>query len=124
MMKKYNIVLVIICLFTFPVACGNKLDLGAFDKAKWQADANGCSSVRNTMLEELEEVKPKLLGLYQKAIIKVLGQPEEQELYKRSQTYYIYWLDPMEGCTAPSEKPRKLEVRFTALGIANEINIR
>mgnify|MGYP000962753371 CR=1 FL=1 len=124
MFNNKSIVLTTFLICAIGYGCGNKLDLGDFDKTKWQADANGCNSVRSTMLEELDEIKPELLGLYQKAIIKVLGQPEEQELYKRSQTYYIYWLDPIEGCTAPTENPRKLEVRFTALGIANEINIR
>lgn len=124
MIKKHNLILAVLCLLVMPMACGNGLDLGNFDKDEWQADINGCNSNRNQMLKEIEEVKPKLLGLYQKAIIKVLGQPEEQELYKRSQTYYVYWLDPSQGCPSPIENPRKLEVRFTALGIANEINIR
>jgi hypothetical protein len=124
MFKNKSIVVTTFLICATALSCGNKLDLGDFDKTKWKADVNGCNSVRNTMLNELGEVKPELLGLYQKAIIKVLGQPEEQELYKRSQTYYIYWLDPIKGCSTPTENPRKLEVRFTALGIANEINIR
>ena len=124
MIKKFSLFLPLLYLLAIPMACGNRLDLGNFDKDEWQADLNGCDSKRSQMLKEIEEVKPQLLGLYQKAIIKVLGQPEEQELYRRSQTYYIYWLDPSSGCPSPIEKPRKLEVRFTALGIANEINIR
>jgi len=124
MLRKNSILFVTIFFLTFASGCGNKLDLGSFNKEKWQADANGCNAVRNTMLKDIEAIKPKLLGLYQKAIIKVLGQPEEQELYKRSQTYYIYWIDPSTECQNRVENPRKLEVRFTALGIANEINIR
>lgn len=124
MIRKHKALIAVISILILPLACGNRLDLGSFDKVEWLADANGCNASRSKMIKEIDEVKPKLLGLYQKAIIKILGQPEEQELYRRSQTYYIYWLDPSAGCPSPIENPRKLEIRFTALGIANEINIR
>ena len=103
--------------------CTKKADLGDFDVKAWLDDHRGCHGVRATMSEDLAELKPKLLGCYQKQIIKILGTPEEQELYRRNQTYYIYYIDPSEDCPNAIQKPRKLEIRFTALGIANELNI-
>jgi len=110
-----------ICLLN---ACTKKVDSGDFDVQAWLDDARGCNGARSEMLDDLRELKPNLLGHYQKRIIKVLGEPEEQELYKRSQVYYIYFIDPAEGCPDAEQNPRKLEIRFTALGIANEVNIR
>lgn len=117
----------LICLFVFSSgisSCTKKIDVGDFDIEAWQADSKGCTGVRAGMTEAIMEVKPKLLELYQKSIIEVLGQPEEQELYQRSQTYYVYYIDPAGDCENSNENPRKLMVRFTALGIANEVNIR
>ena len=123
MKKKIQFVVLLssICLLS---ACTKKVDSGDFDVEAWLDDSKGCHGVRATMSEDLAELKPKLLGHYQKRIIKVLGDPEEQELYRRSQTYYIYYIDPAGDCPDAIQNPRKLEVRFTALGIANEVNIR
>ncbi len=107
------------------ISCTKKAELGDFDIEKWQSDPNGCNGVRTEMLDELLKVKPNLLGLYQKSIIKALGQPESEELYERSQTYYFYAIDPSEKCgIVIREEPRILSIRFTALGIANEVDIR
>lgn len=105
-------------------SCTKKVDTGDFDTQAWQEDVKGCEGIRADMVTDLQELKPRLLGLYQKSIIKVLGEPEEQELYKRSQTYYVYYIDAAEDCPVAIQNPRKLEVRFTALGIANEVNIK
>ncbi len=117
----------LICLFIFALTfsgCTKKVDVGDFDIEAWQSDGNGCNGVRAGMTEDIMKLKPKLLELYQKSVIEVLGQPEEQELYQRSQTYYVYYIDPAGDCENKVENPRKLMVRFTALGIANEVNIR
>ncbi|MCE7994311.1 MAG: hypothetical protein HEP71_20160 [Roseivirga sp.] len=105
-------------------SCTKKVDVGDFDTEAWKADSNGCTGVRANMTKAIMKLKPKLLELYQKSVIEVLGQPEEQELYERSQTYYLYYIDPAGDCENSQENPRKLMVRFTALGIANEVNIR
>ena len=79
---------------------------------------------RIDLIDNINDNKKKILGLYQKDILKIFGQPEEQELYKRSQTYYVYYLDPSTDCKTTIENPRKLFIRFTSLGIANELTIR
>ncbi len=123
-MKKQLLTILFIVLICSTMGCTKKVDTGDFNVEDWLADARGCNGVRAQMADDLQELKPNLLGHYQKRIIKVLGEPEEQELYRRSQTYYIYYIDPAEDCANGVQNPRKLEVRFTALGIANEVNIR
>lgn len=105
-------------------SCTKKADLGDFNQEQWKNDPNGCLGERAQMVDDIREAKSKLLGLYQKSIIKVLGRPEQEELYKRSQTYYIYAIDPSKECSEPDADPRFLRIRFTSLGIANEVNIR
>lgn len=106
-------------------SCTKKAELGSFDVDKWKSDIKGCQGLRAEMIDDLLEIKPNLLGLYQKSIINALGQPESEELYERSQTYYFYSIDPSEDCGTPlQDDARVLSVRFTALGIANEVNIR
>lgn len=121
-MKKLIIPTLLLATF---YSCTKSADLGDFDIEKWKSDPNGCNGVRVEMIEDLLKLKPNLLGLYQKKIIKALGQPESEELYERSQTYYFYYIDPSGKCNNEGiEDPRVLSIRFTALGIANEVNIR
>ena len=123
-MKSTYTVILIVALSLICQACTKRIDVGDFDSKKWIGDQQGCTGDRVEMLEDLIKIKPNLLGLYQKSIIKVLGQPEGEELYERSQTYYWYYIDASDKCESPSENPRKLAIRFTALGIANQIDIR
>lgn len=124
-MKLSKLVLTaLFSFFLFSTGCTKKIDVGDFDSDKWIGDQNGCSNQRAEMIQDLIKIKPNLLALYQKSIIKVLGKPEAEELYERSQTYYWYYIDPSPKCSQPSENPRKLSIRFTALGIANEIDIQ
>ena len=119
-----HLLLAVIFLCFLLNSCTKKADIGTFDKVAWQGDEMGCTGARADMTKAIMELKPKLLGLYQKTLIDILGKPEEQELYERSQTYYIYHIDPAASCDNTIENPRRLLVRFTALGIANEVNIR
>lgn len=117
--------LILIFIALVATSCTKKLELGSFDSEQWKSDPNGCKGLRTEMIDDLLEVKGNLLGLYQKSVIKALGQPESEELYERSQTYYFYSIDPSEACGAEADSdPRILSIRFTALGIANEVDIK
>ena len=106
------------------LGCTKKIDVGDFDSEKWIADRQGCSGDRIEMIDDVIKIKANLLGLYQKSILKVLGKPEGEELYERSQTYWWYYLDPANECDNSIDNPRKLTIRYTALGIANEVDIQ
>jgi hypothetical protein len=111
-------------LFLAVFSCTKKIEVGDFNSEKWISDRQGCSFQRAEMVDDVLKIKENLLGLYQKSIIKVLGKPEGEELYERSQTYWWYYIDPALGCDNAVDEPRKLTIRFTALGIANEIDIQ
>ncbi|WP_421978976.1 hypothetical protein [Roseivirga seohaensis] len=123
-MKSSKLLAIILSLPLLITACTKKADVGDFDSAKWIGDQNGCLNQRSEMVQDLIKIKPNLLALYHKSIIEVLGKPDAEELYERSQTYYWYYIDPSPKCDQPSENPRKLSIRFTAMGIANEIDIK
>lgn len=111
-------------IFLLFSGCTKKIDVGDFDTEKWISDRQACAGERAEMIDDILKNKENLLGLYQKSIIKVLGKPEGEELYERSQTYWWYYIDPALECDNAIEDPRKLTIRFTALGIANEIDIQ
>ncbi|KYG81252.1 hypothetical protein AWW67_07805 [Roseivirga seohaensis] len=123
-MKSSKLVVIILSFSLLITACTKKAEVGDFDSVKWIGDQNGCLNQRSEMVQDLIKIKPKLLALYHKSIIEVLGKPDAEELYERSQTYYWYYIDPSPKCDQPSENPRKLSIRFTAMGIANEIDIK
>ncbi|KOF03684.1 hypothetical protein OB69_05170 [Roseivirga seohaensis subsp. aquiponti] len=123
-MKSSKLVVIILSFSLLITACTKKTEVGDFDSAKWIGDQNGCLNQRSEMVQDLIKIKPNLLALYHKSIIEVLGKPDAEELYERSQTYYWYYIDPSPKCDQPSENPRKLSIRFTAMGIANEIDIK
>ncbi len=69
-----------------------------------------------------------MLALDEMAIVSLLGNPDQNELYKRNQKFYTYFLQPGPGCAAanaaPGDRdaaPKKLVIRFNAMGLAKEI---
>uniref|UniRef100_UPI004047B73B hypothetical protein n=1 Tax=Roseivirga sp. TaxID=1964215 RepID=UPI004047B73B len=121
-MKPYKVNLIFLALF-FLFGCTKKIEVGDFDSERWVADRQGCNGNRVEMIDDVIKIKENLLGLYQKSVIKVLGKPEGEELYERSQTYWWYYIDPSGECANANENPRKLTIRYTALGIANQVDI-
>lgn len=92
----------------------------------WKADRNGCSGNRTSMADQLEKQKSKLLGLNEMEIVRVLGQPDRNELSKRNQKFYYYFLEPAPECGNGASDPaaRKLIIRFNAVGLAKEIEVK
>jgi len=95
-----------------------------FDSELWIADKNGCEGIRMKLKDQLLASKHFMRGLRSEQIQEYLGKPDAQELYSRSQRYYIYFLQPGPKCKNPSENPQALFVRFSAVGIANEFTIK
>lgn len=72
------------------------------------------------------ENKNKLMGYSQQEIGKILGKPDEVDLYKRSQKFFIYYIVPGKQCegTNPNGRPRSLYIRFSAINVSNEVFVR
>lgn len=121
-MKK-NLLLSLLLVLT--LSCGRQLPvLENIDLHKWAEDRNACLGLRSTMIKALEDQKRKLLGLTEQQIVELLSRPDQNELYKRNQKFYYYFLLPSKICSGEiSKQPLQLVVRFNAMGIAKEINL-
>lgn len=75
------------------------------------------------MIESIEKQKEKLLALNEKQIVKLLGKPDQNELYKRNQKFFSYFLTAAPACDLQLTSTKILIIRFTAMGVANEVNI-
>ena len=113
--------LLILVLFS----CGKPLpSLDKIDLQAWKDDKNACSGKRISMLEPMSLQTEKLLGLSEQEIIAMLGKPDENELYKRNQKFYYYFIQPSKACSTSLEaNPKKLVVRFNAIGLAKEVGV-
>ena len=71
-------------------------------------------------IESLIRQKDKIKGLSQDDVVKLLGRPDQNELYKRNQKFFYYFLSPGKNCSLDSAGQR-LSLRFNAMGFAKEV---
>jgi hypothetical protein len=118
--SAYRSIVLIAILLT---SCGKaRPTLDNFDAASWKNDKNGCAGRRGEILASLESQKSKLLALNELDIVALLGKPDQNELYKRNQKFYYYFITPAPACdSAAHGTEERLVIRFNAMGLANEI---
>ena len=118
-MSRY---LLIILLFIV-ASCTPSITIEGFDKQTWINDKDGCLGNRKALVEVLIENKPTLLGKDQDQIKGLLGKPDMHEIYRRSQRFYIYSIDPAAGCEnhIADKKGANLTLRYNALGKVHEV---
>jgi hypothetical protein len=114
----------IISLF-FLFSCGKSLpSFEDIDLQAWKDDKHACQGTRSSMMKAMEGQSKKLLALSEQEVIALLGKPDENELYKRNQKFYYYFVQPSTTCTnAVTQNPKKLVIRFNAVGFAKEVSI-
>lgn len=123
MLKSKSLSFLFLSFFVL-VSCGKDLPtLNGIDVETWKSDKNGCEGKRFPMTNAIRVEKDKLLALDEKELINVLGRPDRNELFKRNQKFYYYFLQPAPECKIGNENPLKLIVRFNAMGLAKEIVI-
>jgi outer membrane protein assembly factor BamE (lipoprotein component of BamABCDE complex) len=117
-----NAFLFLIVLFS---SCGPSLPtLENIDLKIWSQDKNACGGERATMTDALDKQKEKLLGLSENQIVSLLGRPDHNELYKRNQKFYYYFLEPAPDCvSAKGTRAHQLIIRFNAMGLAKEVSV-
>ena len=94
------------------------------DLKMWIEDKNGCSGKRSSMRKSVDDQKEKLLGLSEVQTVELLGSPDSNELYKRNQKFYYYFIGPSPACSnTKSENSEKLVIRFNAIGLSNDVSI-
>ena len=106
-------------------ACQKGKDIKDFDEQAWQSDRNGCEGIRIKMMDRLKHISPELKGLSNKEIIYILGRPDKNELYRRNQKFFVYYLSPAPACDteAAAQKEVTLSIRFNAVGLSKEVMI-
>ncbi len=118
-MRKWLLLSVVSLVFS----CGKPPpDLSPIDLAQWKEDKGGCKNSRTQALDDLLEQKDELKGLSESDIIKLLGRPDRNELYKRNQKFYYYDLQPGKACDSTFTN-QQLILRFNAMGRAKEVSI-
>lgn len=100
-------------------------EFSAIDMVQWKGDRQGCDGARMASKESFVSQKDKLLALSESEVVSTLGTPDEQELSKRNQKFYYYYLEPHGDCTKadPLNKPLRVAIRFNAMGLAKEVRI-
>jgi len=95
------------------------------DLVKWSGDRNGCQGYRQNTISALEQQKSKLLALSANDLTKLLGKPDQIELYKRNQKLFYYHLNPAASCNIKnqSNESLRLMIRLNAMERAKEILI-
>ncbi|MGC3946588.1 MAG: hypothetical protein QM762_19030 [Chryseolinea sp.] len=78
-----------------------------------------------TSRDEFTNQKDKLLSLSESEVVSTLGTPDQQELSKRNQKFYYYYLEPHGECATSdsSSRPMRVAIRFNAMGLAKEVRI-
>ncbi len=123
----FYVAFIVVVFFYLTTGCKKKKDrkLQQFDSVSWINDKNGCDSSRLTMKDQVLSLKHLMKGLKVNEIETLMGRPDAQELYQKNQRYYIYFIEPGGDCSLNNgEQPLALYIRFSAIGIANEISIK
>lgn len=94
-----------------------------FDSQSWKQDKQGCTGKRKALSGSFERIRPDLKGLSQAEVLQLLGRPDFQQLYKRNQKFYIYFLEPGIQCEGNLEQSRARTVifRFNAVELLTEV---
>jgi hypothetical protein len=115
--------LIISIIFT---SCSSKVDLKNVNLENWKNDRDGCIGLRTQELEAFRVVKNDLLGKDNQSIIKTFGRPDKVELTDRSQSFFIYFIDPAPSCVgfdSNTEQPMKVMLRMNAYSRVSEVVI-
>lgn len=111
-------------LLSLLLSCGKPLpNLDDIDLEKWKEDKAGCKMIRMTFIDQLDHQREKIKSLSESEVVELLGRPDKNELLKRNQKFFYYYLEP--ALTCPQGKPefKKLMIRFNAIGLAKEVSI-
>lgn len=104
--------------------CQPEIDTGNFDTAKWKSDPLGCKGIRPELVAALEAIRPNLYRHNNRAIIKVLGRPDAEELRAGNQKVFFYYLEEGPQCTQKDHfsKADKVLIRFNAMNQVSEVS--
>lgn len=117
------------CILLASFACSSKpIEIEGFNGYVWQQDKWGCGNERQNLLPPLLQGKEEVMGLREPEVFRLLGKPDEIELYTRNQKFLIYYLEPNPHCTSPEgvnkTNANALHLRLNAMGMAQEMFVK
>lgn len=89
----------------------------------WKSDPDGCAGKRIAFVEPLQRQRDLFKSLSEMDIVKLMGKPDQNELYQRNQKFYSYFFQAGTECDHPHEGALRIIIRFNAMGLAKEITI-
>lgn len=114
--------LLLLSLILVIMSCGKASPtFEGFDLSQWKEDKFGCKGVRLAGRDQLIQQQEKLKGLTEAEIISLLGRPDLNELYKRNQKFYHYFIASQQECPDIKTATFKMTLRFNAMGRAKEV---
>lgn len=119
-MKKYFLFSLMLPLL---LSCSEPTRLAGFDSDKWQQDKKGCQNQRRQMIPDFEKIRRELYGRPEAEVKDILGKPDAEQLMRRGQRIFIYYLEPGAQCNERNKlsEANRAEVRFNALSKVSEI---
>ena len=124
---KVIISISLISLF-FLFSCSTSLpEIEGMDYEAWVIDKYGCSGKRIELVSLIDLNSEKFLRYNQNEMIDILGRPENQTLFTRSQTIFYYYIRHNPNCTSQETMQEddqiKLEIRFDALNRSKSLYV-
>ncbi len=124
---KVFISISLISLF-FLFSCSTNLpEIEGMDYEAWVTDKYGCSGKRIELVSLIDLNSEKFLRYNQNEMIDILGRPENQTLFTRSQTIFYYYIRHNPNCTSQETMQEddqvKLEIRFDALNRSKSLYV-
>lgn len=115
---------IVVFITALILSCSSKPKLQGFDYETWVSDPGGCDGKRLGLKASLENNLEALKTLNQNEVKDLLGKPDKNELYKRSQKFFVYQIGPGKECGQELATPSPyLSIRFNAMGLAKEVLI-
>jgi outer membrane protein assembly factor BamE (lipoprotein component of BamABCDE complex) len=114
----------LLLIFFLIQSCTTSIEIEGFSSKDWKSDRNGCKNTRLASIKTLMMSRDKILGQEEHSILNLLGRPDKNELLRRQQKFYFYYLEPSPLCdniTSEVDSASYLSIHFNATGVVNEI---
>lgn len=110
--------------FIVVTSCTGPLDVGSIDLENWKNDRYGCKGLRIQDVDEIRKIKNTFLTKNNQELIKTFGRPDRVELASKSQSFFIYFLEPSDNCDPkPEKEPLKVLFRLNAINKVSEVTV-
>ena len=108
------------------VSCTEPARVEGFDSETWKSDKFACKGSRQQLEASFEQIRRGLYGRSEEDIKDILGKPDGEQLMKRGQRVFYYYLEPGSQCTVKDKlsEANRAEVRFNSLNKVSEITYK